>query len=169
MAKPKLMGLPARKTDRARERMTITEPLRLTRAEQVEQLRSEQYDIIIVGGGITGAYAAMDAALVLTTETLDANIRAVGLPAWSDADQTLARALQTELGVTPAGLASEIPALEPPMREPTWKSIFIALPGSYISTGEIPIRGLCGGFGSRRVATSTVPVLPLRSYWIATL
>ena len=34
MAKPKLMGLPARKTDRARERMTITEPLRLTRAEQ---------------------------------------------------------------------------------------------------------------------------------------
>ena len=50
-------------------------------------------------------------------ETLDANIRAVGLPAWSDADQTLARALQTELGVTPAGLASEIPALEQPIKD----------------------------------------------------
>jgi aminobenzoyl-glutamate utilization protein B len=50
-------------------------------------------------------------------ETLDANIRAVGLPAWSDADQTLARALQKELGVTPAGLASEIPALEPPIKD----------------------------------------------------
>ncbi len=45
-------------------------------------------------------------------ETADANIRAVGLPTWSDADQTLARALQKELGVKPQGLASEIPKLE---------------------------------------------------------
>lgn len=63
MAKRKMMGLPARKTDRAREQMTITEPLQLTRAQQVEQLRTGRYDIVIVGGGITGAYAAMDAAL----------------------------------------------------------------------------------------------------------
>ncbi len=45
-------------------------------------------------------------------ETLDANIRAVGLPAWSEADQTLARALQKELGVNPAGLATEIPPID---------------------------------------------------------
>ncbi|ERG63216.1 hypothetical protein L332_01940 [Agrococcus pavilionensis RW1] len=61
--KMKTVGLPARKTDRARERMTITEPLQLRRADQAERLRSERFDIIIVGGGITGAYAAMDAAL----------------------------------------------------------------------------------------------------------
>ncbi|MCR8669607.1 glycerol-3-phosphate dehydrogenase/oxidase [Agrococcus sp. HG114] len=63
MAAAKMVGLPARKTDRDRERMTITEPLRLQRAEQAERLRSERFDIVIVGGGITGAYAAMDAAL----------------------------------------------------------------------------------------------------------
>ena len=45
-------------------------------------------------------------------ETMDANIRAIGLPAWTEADQTLAKALQKELGVKQAGLASEIPALE---------------------------------------------------------
>ena len=45
-------------------------------------------------------------------ETMDANIRAIGLPTWTDADQTLAKALQKELGVKQAGLSSEIPALE---------------------------------------------------------
>ena len=44
--------------------------------------------------------------------TMDANIRAVGLPTWSDADQTLAKALQKELGVKQAGLLKEIPPLE---------------------------------------------------------
>ena len=44
--------------------------------------------------------------------TMAGNIRAVGLPTWSDADQTLAKALQKELGVKQAGLLSEIPALE---------------------------------------------------------
>ena len=45
-------------------------------------------------------------------EAMDANIRAVGLPAWSDADLRLAQALQKELGVKPEGLATEIPKLE---------------------------------------------------------
>ncbi len=45
-------------------------------------------------------------------EAMDANIRAVGLPAWSSADLRLAQALQKELGVKPAGLATEIPTLE---------------------------------------------------------
>jgi aminobenzoyl-glutamate utilization protein B len=39
------------------------------------------------------------------------NITAVGLPAWSEADQTLARAIQRELGVEAIGLATEISAL----------------------------------------------------------
>ena len=42
------------------------------------------------------------------------NIKAVGLPAWSDADQALAKALQHELGVKETGLASKIPELKPP-------------------------------------------------------
>jgi aminobenzoyl-glutamate utilization protein B len=45
-------------------------------------------------------------------ETMDANIRAVGLPTWSEADQTLAKALQKELGVKQAGMLNEIPPLE---------------------------------------------------------
>ena len=44
-------------------------------------------------------------------ETHYANIRAVGLPAWSEADVTLAKATQTELGVPAIGLATSIPEL----------------------------------------------------------
>lgn len=58
-----MVGLPARKTDTARERMTRVEPLRLSRAEQVANVEGGRFDMIIVGGGVTGAYAAMDAAL----------------------------------------------------------------------------------------------------------
>src|SRR6478736_2977673 len=39
-------------------------------------------------------------------ETTFANINAVGLPAWSDADQTLAKALQKELGSREVGLST---------------------------------------------------------------
>jgi aminobenzoyl-glutamate utilization protein B len=41
-------------------------------------------------------------------ETMYANIQAVGLPAWSDADVTLAKATQAELGVPVVGLATKI-------------------------------------------------------------
>ncbi len=44
-------------------------------------------------------------------ETMYANIQAVGLPTWSDADVTLAKATQTELGVPVVGLATTIPPL----------------------------------------------------------
>lgn len=43
--------------------MTSTEPLRLVRQAQLERLGSETFDILIVGGGVTGAYAALDASL----------------------------------------------------------------------------------------------------------
>jgi aminobenzoyl-glutamate utilization protein B len=41
-------------------------------------------------------------------ETMHANIVAVGLPQWTDADLTLAKATQKELGVPEAGLATRI-------------------------------------------------------------
>src|SRR5688572_14985674 len=44
-------------------------------------------------------------------ETHYANIKAVGLPAWTDADITLAKAVQRELKVPEVGLATEIPEL----------------------------------------------------------
>ncbi|MEM5315170.1 glycerol-3-phosphate dehydrogenase/oxidase [Paraburkholderia sp. JHI869] len=53
----------SRSVNRERERMTATEPLRLVRAEQLDRLASEAFDIVIVGGGVTGAYAALDASL----------------------------------------------------------------------------------------------------------
>ena len=41
-------------------------------------------------------------------ETMHANIEAVGMPTWSEADQTLARALQKELKVPEVGLATKV-------------------------------------------------------------
>lgn len=45
-------------------------------------------------------------------ETMYENIKVVGLPQWSEADLTLARATQRELGVPEVGLATEVPALQ---------------------------------------------------------
>ena len=50
-------------------------------------------------------------------ETAYANIQKVGLPEWSDADQTLARALQKELGnPTQPGLATKLEELTGPVK-----------------------------------------------------
>jgi aminobenzoyl-glutamate utilization protein B len=54
----------------------------------------------------------------ITAETMFANIKRVGLPAWSEADQTLAKALQQELGnPTQPGLATKLAELGMPVRE----------------------------------------------------
>jgi len=50
-------------------------------------------------------------------ETMYENIKSVGLPAWSEADQSLAKAVQKELKVRERGLASEIGRLSEPARE----------------------------------------------------
>jgi aminobenzoyl-glutamate utilization protein B len=50
-------------------------------------------------------------------ETTYENIKKVGLPDWSDADQTLAKALQKELGVEAEGLAMKIEELGQPVTE----------------------------------------------------
>jgi aminobenzoyl-glutamate utilization protein B len=51
-------------------------------------------------------------------EAAFANIRTVGMPAWSEADQTLARALQKELGSREQGLTTRLPQrLAGPVRD----------------------------------------------------
>jgi aminobenzoyl-glutamate utilization protein B len=50
-------------------------------------------------------------------EAMYENIKKVGLPTWSQEDQTLARALQKELKVPENGLAGKIPDLRPPREE----------------------------------------------------
>jgi aminobenzoyl-glutamate utilization protein B len=50
-------------------------------------------------------------------ETMYGNIQQVGLPEWSDADQTLARAVQKEVGGPERGLATQLGPLRPALRE----------------------------------------------------
>jgi aminobenzoyl-glutamate utilization protein B len=52
----------------------------------------------------------------VVAETMYQNIKQVGLPAWSEADQTLARALQRELGVPDSGLSTTLDTLGPALR-----------------------------------------------------
>ncbi len=47
----------------------------------------------------------------VVAETAYANIVKVGMPKWTDADQTLAKAVQKELGVEERGLPTELPKL----------------------------------------------------------
>jgi aminobenzoyl-glutamate utilization protein B len=54
----------------------------------------------------------------ITAETMYENIKRVGLPTWSEADQTLAKALQKELGnAQREGLAMKIEPIGMPVRE----------------------------------------------------
>jgi aminobenzoyl-glutamate utilization protein B len=50
-------------------------------------------------------------------EALHANIKRVGMPEWSEADEKLARAAQAELKVKPQGMSKEIRELRPPGTE----------------------------------------------------
>ena len=52
-------------------------------------------------------------------EAMHENIKQVGLPQWSEADQTLAKALQKELKVQETGLANEIRPMRGPAPEET--------------------------------------------------
>ena len=51
-------------------------------------------------------------------EAVWANIERVGLPEWSEADQTLATGLQRELGVEERGLPTELGEIRGPVSEP---------------------------------------------------
>lgn len=54
----------------------------------------------------------------VVAETAQKNIDAVGMPTWSDADQTLAKALQKEINAKVEGLKTKVTPLEEP-KEPT--------------------------------------------------
>lgn len=58
-----MISLPSRKPKMGRAKMVSDTPLPLARHEQVDRLDNGHFDIIVVGGGVTGAYTAMDAAL----------------------------------------------------------------------------------------------------------
>ena len=52
-------------------------------------------------------------------EVQQKNIEMVGMPVWSEADQTLAKALQKEIGATVEGLKTKVKQLEQPPKDPT--------------------------------------------------
>jgi aminobenzoyl-glutamate utilization protein B len=52
-------------------------------------------------------------------EAMYEHIKVVGLPEWSEDDQTLARAVQEEVGSNPRGLSSNLSELGPPPRNPS--------------------------------------------------
>ncbi len=54
----------------------------------------------------------------VVAETMHENIKAVGMPQWSEADQALAKALQKELKAEEKGLAAETGKLEDPPKDP---------------------------------------------------
>ncbi len=84
-----------------------------TMAKAAAMMTNTEVDYRILGSAWPGHFNKTVA------ETMYENIRAVGLPEWSENDQTLARALQTELGnENPRGLATEIRALPEPIEAP---------------------------------------------------
>ncbi len=58
-----MISLPSRKPKMDRANMVSDTPLPLGRNEQIDRLDNGHFDMIVVGGGVTGAYTAMDAAL----------------------------------------------------------------------------------------------------------
>jgi len=50
-------------------------------------------------------------------EAQQKNIEQVGMPQWSEADQTLAKALQKEIGAKVEGLKDKVKPLEPPVKD----------------------------------------------------
>jgi len=93
-------------------------------------------------------------------EALYANIRRVGMPQWSEADQKLARAAQAELKVKVQGLRTDIPELRPPsearsgggsddIAEVSWNlpTVVLRFPGN--------IPGMIGHHWSSAIAMAT--------------
>ena len=84
-------------------------------AEGAALMTGTQIDTIMTVGAAWGRHFSKPVA-----EASYANIQAVGLPEWDEADQTLARALQEELGVTVRGLADSLPELRGPVNLDTY-------------------------------------------------
>ena len=84
-----------------------------TMAAAAAMMTDTEVDYRILGSAWPGHFNK------IVAETMYENIRKVGLPEWSKADQTLAKALQAELGNDDqTGLAVKIKALPQPIKEP---------------------------------------------------
>lgn len=83
-----------------------------TMAQAASMMTGTKVDSRILGSAWPGHFNKTIA------ETTYKNIEQVGLPTWSEADQTLAKALQRELGSNPEGLATKIEKLPEPLKEP---------------------------------------------------
>ena len=57
------MKLPERRPRRQARDLSPTTPVRLNREESIARFEQETFDLVVVGGGITGSYVALDAAL----------------------------------------------------------------------------------------------------------
>src|SRR6218665_2091608 len=55
--------LPSLKPNRERADMTGVAPFGFVRSEHLARLESDRFDLLIIGGGVTGAYAALEASL----------------------------------------------------------------------------------------------------------
>jgi aminobenzoyl-glutamate utilization protein B len=79
-------------------------------AQGAALMTDTQIDTIATIGSAWSAHFSRPVA-----EATHGNIRRVGLPQWSEADLTLARGLQRELGVRESGLATDIDSLGGPV------------------------------------------------------
>jgi aminobenzoyl-glutamate utilization protein B len=83
-----------------------------TMAQAAAMMTGTKTDSHILGSAWPGYFNK--AVAELTYE----NIKGIGLPQWSDADQTLAKGIQREVGSQPTGLAMKINPLPQPIKEP---------------------------------------------------
>lgn len=58
-----MIGWPTNLYGKDSAQLTLTEPLKIARAEQLTRLGDEHFDLLVIGGGITGSYVALDASL----------------------------------------------------------------------------------------------------------
>ncbi|MFQ5537436.1 MAG: amidohydrolase [Gemmatimonadota bacterium] len=79
-------------------------------AQGAALMTNTEIDTIMTVGSAWGRHFSKPVA-----EATYANIQRVGLPEWDEKDQTLAKALQRELGQKERGLATELPELRGPV------------------------------------------------------
>jgi aminobenzoyl-glutamate utilization protein B len=83
-----------------------------TMADAAAKMSGTTVDHKLVGSAWPGHFNKVIA------ETQQKNIEQVGMPKWSEADQTLAKALQKEIGAKVEGLSEKVKPLSEPVKDP---------------------------------------------------